>query len=199
MIACVEKGDVLGWTKSITTMLWPYELKDYVEQLNVLKLDYDGITPMENSTGTTTDITLKNNHTCGCPVYVLDAGLQGNISGLPKWEPSSRVGIYLGHSPFHEVSVPLVLNPATVQVSPQFHVVFDDEISTVPLMREGKIPPNWIDLVHHSSQSGAQENIDLMDTWFTPDLEEYPSKNPTHELIVALENFTLLQSTSHAQ
>ena len=32
------------------------------------------------------------------------------------------------------------------------------------------------------SQSGTQDNIDLKDTWFTPDLEEYPIENPTHVL-----------------
>ena len=111
--------------------------------------------------------------------------MQGNISGLPKWEPRSRAGIYLYHSPFHAGSVALVLNPETGHVSPQLHVVFDDGFSTGPLIREGTIPPNWTDLVQHSSKSGAPENIELKDTWFTPDLEEDPRKTPTHVPIVA--------------
>ena len=74
-------------------------------------MDDDGITPKENFADTTTDINLKNNHTWGCPVYVLDAILQGNISVLPKCEPQSRVYIYLLHSPFNEGSVAMVLNP----------------------------------------------------------------------------------------
>ena len=61
-------------------------------------------------------------------------------------------------------------------VSPQFHVVFDDEFSTVPFMREGKIPPNWTDLAQCSSQSREPDNIDLKYTWFTIYLEEYPIK-----------------------
>ena len=40
-------------------MLWTYALKDFSEQLNVLKVNADGITPMEKFTGTTTDINLK--------------------------------------------------------------------------------------------------------------------------------------------
>ena len=66
-------------------MLWPYKLKDFSEQLNVLKVDNNGITPMEKFSGTTTDINLKNNYTRDCPVYVLDERLKIHISGLPKW------------------------------------------------------------------------------------------------------------------
>ena len=52
-------------------------------------------------------------------------------------------------------------------------------------MRECTIPPNWIDLVQFSSQSGEPENIDLNDTWFTTDLEEDPQENPTNMPIFA--------------
>ena len=84
------------------------------------------------------------------------------------------------HSPFHAGSLSLVIKPATGHVSPQFNVVFDHEFSKVPFTRERKIPPNWTDLVQHISKSGSQENIDLRDTWFTPDLEENPIETPTH-------------------
>ena len=83
----------------------------------------------------------------------------------------SSAGIYLGHSPFNKGSVAQVLNAATVHVSDVFHVVFDDEFSTVNFMREVTIPPTWTYLVQHSSQSYALENIDLKNTWFTPDLD----------------------------
>ena len=85
--------------------------------------------------GTTTDIPLQNKHTWDCPVYLLGSIFQFNIVGIPKWEPHSCAGIYLGHSPFHSGSVALVLNPATGHVSPQFDVVFDDEFSAVPFMK----------------------------------------------------------------
>ena len=45
-------------------MLWTYALKVFSENLNVLKLDGDGITPMEKFSGATIDITLKI-ATCG--------------------------------------------------------------------------------------------------------------------------------------
>ena len=77
--------------------------------------------------------------------------------------------------------------PRTGQISPQFHVVFDDEFSILTFMKEGTIPPNWTDLVQCISQIGSQENIDLKNTWFNPDLEEYPIETPTHVPIVTSE------------
>ena len=97
----------------------------------------------------------------------MDARFQGNLYGPLKWEPRSCAGIY----PFRALLVALVLNQETGRVLNQFHVVFDDEFSTFPFMREGTIPPNCTYLVQHRSQSNAPENIYLSDTWFTPDLE----------------------------
>ena len=67
-------------------------------------------------------------------------------------------------------------------------MVLGDELSTVLFTREGKISPNWTDLVQHISQSGVPENIDLKDTWFTPDPEEDPSKPPSPDTSIALKN-----------
>ena len=53
-------------------------------KLNELKMGGCGINPMENFSGTTTYINIKNHHTWGCPVCVLDSRLQGKISGLLK-------------------------------------------------------------------------------------------------------------------
>ena len=61
----------------------------------------------------------------------------------------------------------MVLNPENFPVSPQFHVVFDYKFSIVSLMRESTIPPNWTDIAHCGSLSGAPDNIDLKYTWFT--------------------------------
>ena len=79
----------------------------------------------------------------------MDAILQGNIAGLTKCEHHSHTGIYLGYSPFNAGSVDLVLNPETGNVSSQFHVVFDDEFSTLTFMKEVTLPPNCTDIVQH--------------------------------------------------
>jgi hypothetical protein len=62
-------------------------------------------------------------------------------------KPRSNIRVYLGHSPFHAGSVALVYNPYTGHISPQYHVVFDDDFTTVPYMEAGMIPPHWSDLL----------------------------------------------------
>ena len=108
--------------------------------------------------GNITNITAF--HTFGCPVFVLDARLQSGISAIPKWEPRSRLGIYVGHSPVHAGTVALVLNPRTGHVSPQFHVIIDDLFTTVPSMASGTVPPNWAQLVESSREIVTTEKYD---------------------------------------
>ena len=90
---------------------------------------------------------MKFDSTFGCPVYVLDFKLQSPGISPPKWEPRSRLGIYLGKSPFHAGSVALVLNPKTGHVSPQYHLVFDDDFTTIPYLNSNtensEVPSHW--------------------------------------------------------
>ena len=71
--------------EEITKILETNELKYFAWQFNLLKVDDDRIIPMEKFADTTTEISLKNHHTWGCPVYVLYARLQGNIAEPHKW------------------------------------------------------------------------------------------------------------------
>jgi hypothetical protein len=87
------------------------------------------------------------------------------IAGPPKWEPRSRRGIYVGHSPSHAGNVALVLNPRTGHVSPQYHVVFDDLFTTVASMKKSEVPPNWLELVEKSSEQVTDEDYNLPKTW----------------------------------
>ena len=97
---------------------------------------------------------------------MLDAPLQSAGGTVPpKWEPRSCIGVYLGHLPFHAGSVALVWNSTTGRVSPQYHVVFDDDFSTVPYMEAGTLPLNWEDLVKYSSEMATTTDVDLADTW----------------------------------
>ncbi len=61
------------------------------------------------------------------------------------------MGIYVGRSPSHASNVALILNPRTGHVSPQFHVVYDDDFTTVPYLRTTTVPPHWAELVRTSS------------------------------------------------
>ena len=97
---------------------------------------------------------------------MLDSRLKNSGgAGPPKWEPCSRIGVYLGKSPFHAVSVALVWNPTIGCISPQYYVLFDNEFSTVPYMEAGTIPPNWYNIVKYSTKMDTPQDVDLADTW----------------------------------
>jgi hypothetical protein len=150
----------------VNTLLWPFAWKGFEYRCNHFKLDKDGLSPrMHWFTGTHVKQDLRTCHPFGCPVFVLQAGLQ-NVGGtIPKWEPRTRVGVYLGHSPYHAGLVALVMNPRTLHVSPQYHLVFDDEFATVPFMNNGEVPALWSDLVQKSSASCTDEDFDLATSW----------------------------------
>ena len=101
----------------------------------------DGLVPLQRYSGDRRALDITIMHTWGCPVYVLDARLQGN-GMIPKWDPRARVGVYLGHSPSHAGNVALVLNLQTGHMSPQYHLVFDDGFSTVDALRTDTEPDN---------------------------------------------------------
>eukprot|EP00957_Ditylum_brightwellii_P056064 4248881-Ditylum_brightwellii.AAC.1 len=62
----------------------------------------------------------SNFHPFGCPVYALDKRLaDGNQT--PKWNPRSRVSIFLGWSQDHARNGVWVLNPNTDHISAQYH------------------------------------------------------------------------------
>jgi hypothetical protein len=120
----------------VDTMFWPLAIKAMAEHLKSLHMDDNGNTPELIMFGVNLDlIPVKNFHTLFCPLYVLDHCLQSaGGPGPPKWEPRSRIGVYLGHSPFHVGSMALVFNPKTAKISPQYHVVFDNDFTNVPYM-----------------------------------------------------------------
>jgi hypothetical protein len=128
----------------------------------------DGSCPLERFTGSAVSPYIKSNHTFGCPVYALQNHLQTN-GKLPKWNPRSRIGIYLGPSPRHASSISLVLNINTGLLSPQFHVSHDDFFETVrPSTGNPSVQSLWQQLSgFHKSRSqlppseGASQSIEI--------------------------------------
>lgn len=111
----------------------------------------------------------------------LDGRLQaaGSI-GPPKWEPRSNIQVYLGHSPFNAGSVALVYNPSTGNISSQFHVVFDDDFTTVPCMEAGTIAPNWEALVTNSSKKSTPQALALSQAWLGNNMDSTISIKRDH-------------------
>ena len=64
---------------------------------------------------------------------------------IPKWEPRSRRGQYVGVSPVHAENVSLIQKLSTGYLSPQFHVVHDDWFETCYSSAD-QIPPQWEDI-----------------------------------------------------
>ena len=159
------------WPEMISTYFWPFAMKAAAECHNRLTVDVDGNTPESRLYGSMPEsYPVKAFHTLFCPVFVLDHRLHSAGGSIPKWEPRSRCGVYLGHSPLHAGNVALVFNPITGRVSPAYHVVFDDTFSTVPYMKAASLPPNWEDLVKNSTEIATDEAYELADD-FTKELE----------------------------
>ncbi len=73
----------------------------------------------------------------------------------------------LGHFPFHAGSVVRVFNPKTARVSPQYHVIFDENFSTVLFMERGEVPPNWDNLCKICTESATDESVNLALEWMS--------------------------------
>jgi hypothetical protein len=71
-----------------------------------------------------------NLHVFGCPVYVLDKTIADGKK-IPRWTPRALCSVNVGLSPIHATVIPIVLNPETGAITPQFNVVFDDWFSTI--------------------------------------------------------------------
>jgi hypothetical protein len=85
-------------------------------------------------------------------------------------------------------NVGLILNPRTGHVSPQFHVVYDDDFTMVPYLCTAAVPPHWAEFVEASShfevyterQAGTWQSLPELDVDpgdFTSDTSEM--LNPT--------------------
>jgi hypothetical protein len=75
-------------------------------------------------------IKMSDFRTWGCPVYVLDKRIQDGTH-IGRWIERARQCVYVGHSLDHAGNVYLVWDPQTKHISPQYHLVFDENFTTV--------------------------------------------------------------------
>ena len=160
------------WPDVITTELWPFALKLTVDIQNAMPTD-SGLSPEEIFTGRKSRNRLEDFHTFGCPVFVLEAALQQGQK-IAKWTPRSRMAVYLGHSPNHASTVPLVLNIRSGLVSPQYHGIYDDQFMMTSCLQTNALPPNWNELFKQrrkkslDGKSALQEKHTLGSEWVEP-------------------------------
>ena len=106
-------------------------------------------------------------------MYVLDPKIQDGKK-LPRWEPKSRRGQFLGMSRRHASTIGLVRNLRTGSISPQFHVVYDEWFTTLPSavrVDDLQAPDDWIDLLTYSRDRFVTDNgtvPPLSEEWLDP-------------------------------
>ena len=89
------------------------------------------MTPLEVFTKTKSDHRdLQRAHVWGCPVFILDPRLQDGKK-IPKWNCHARLAQFVGFSPEHSTLVANVRHLQTNYVSPQFHLIHDDNFETI--------------------------------------------------------------------
>ena len=118
--------------KAINIHLWPYALCHTSYLFNHFPRRGKTKSPLEIFSSSHVRPNLQYLHPFGCPVYVLVSQLQ-NQQKLPCWNSCTRVGVYLGHSPYHTTSVGLALSLHTGLISPQFHCTYDNLFHTPKL------------------------------------------------------------------
>ena len=107
------------WPHGVNSALWPMAVAHSVHIYNNTP-NMQGICPADLFTGEMVPHhRLQDFHTWGCPVFILDPKLQSGQK-LPRWQPCSRQGIFMGLSTIHLRDVTLVLNPTTRSITPQF-------------------------------------------------------------------------------
>jgi hypothetical protein len=111
------------WDKTLTAKLLNFAIQHVSTIFNTTKQrswNYE-VSPWEQFTGEKSKLDQNDMHPLFCPVYVLDRRMQEGTSP-PKWTKCTTQKVYV---------VPMVWDPKTKLVSPQFHVMFDDNFDTV--------------------------------------------------------------------
>ena len=120
----------IRWPEVFDVSVWPMAIQ-YAKWLVNHVPKANGIAAIELIVRSkTARHVLQNAHVFGCPVYVLDPKLQ-SLSHLPKFQARSKRGVFMGFSERHSSNVPLVLNLATLSITPQYHIIYDDWFQTV--------------------------------------------------------------------
>ena len=146
---------MIHWPEHVSLDLWPFAIKYAVYLWNRIPND-SGLSPMELFYDTKSDHQqLRASKVWGCPAYVLDPRIQDGKK-IPRWNPRSKLGQFLGRSDEHASSVGLIRNLKTNGVSAQFHVVYDNHFSTVSSDWSSDnvpVPPNFHDLYRFSREN----------------------------------------------
>eukprot|EP00804_Cyclotella_cryptica_P011187 CCRYP_007719-RA/>CCRYP_007719-RA protein AED:0.37 eAED:0.29 QI:0/0/0/1/0.5/0.33/3/0/977 len=180
----------LHWPDCSFIDLWPLTMNYAVWVYKKLPQQGAGLSPEELFSGIKcSQSNLPRAHVFGCPFYVLDPRLQDGKK-IPKWESRARQGIFVGLLPHHSTSVPLILNPRTQHISPQFHVIFDDAWTTVPSLTNESERDHRFEQLFSTSRECYIDPTDITsiselldDHWLSP--SDRAARNLEHQQALA--------------
>lgn len=162
----------IHWPSETKTDLWPLAFDYACYIYNRLPKKNGGRSPIEIFSGVVQDKSwTKRARVFGCPSYMMDPKLQ-DAHKLPRLQPKSRQGQFLGKSSRHTSDIGLIRNLRTGLISTQFHVIYDDFYTTVPSTgTEDSIPETWELLYKHYYKNAVNDDNryevpTLNDEWF---------------------------------
>lgn len=117
------------WPDLMTEDFWPFTIRHSVNYQNATIWHGKLHSPHRLFIGEDPKWQLRDFRVFGSPAFVLHKALQDG-SKISKWSARSWKGVYVGHSSCHAGSIPLIYNPSTTHISPQYHVLHDEFIKT---------------------------------------------------------------------
>ncbi|GFH61161.1 hypothetical protein CTEN210_17637 [Chaetoceros tenuissimus] len=147
---------LIHWPEEVSMDLWPFAIKYAVYLYNKIPRGKSMMSPEELFYDTKSDHSeLASAKVFGCPTYVLDPRIQDGKK-IPRWNPRSKMGQFLGRSDEHASSIGLIRNLKTGKISTQFHCVYDCFFNTVTSdynHDDVPVPPAFHDLFKYSREN----------------------------------------------
>jgi hypothetical protein len=168
---------IANWPGVVNEEFWPFAIRHACTFHNASIRSDTGKSPHHLFTGNPAPWKMEDFRVFGSPVFVLDKKLQDGDS-LSKWKARSWMGVYVGHSLAHAGNVPVIYNPQTTHITPQFHVIFDDQFSTVSTNSSELTTEHFEDLYNkstwlHKDDFAETEDLHLFETyWATPPISK---------------------------
>jgi hypothetical protein len=168
------------WPDIIDTSFWPFAIRHSVNLYNISSRSGLHKSPWELFTGTPPSKHPSGSHVFGCPTFVLHKAAQDNPASQSTWASRTWQGVYVGFSSQHASTVAMIYNPSTKHITPQFHVTFDEEFSTVHLSDPTALESRLSKLADSPASWHFIDSYGDKDPYFFDDIPpNAPSNGPT--------------------
>jgi hypothetical protein len=169
------------WPAVIQETMWPFAIRHAVAFHNASIQKGAQHSPHYLFTGEDPPTQLHDFRVFGSPTYVLKKELQDGTK-LNKWCERSWQGAYIGHSFCHSGSIPLIYNPQTTHILPQYHVIHDEFFQTVAASSSKTLDEHLDKLfptsAHWEYKDQYSDEPYTFDTYWDPSLPPTASTEP---------------------